>query len=113
MPDGALILVAGALLVAALGASLAAARLSVPALLLFLGVGMAVGSDGAGWIQFADYSLARRVGTIALALILFDGGLSSSFKQLRDVIRPALRLAVFGTLITALVTGLVAAPLLG
>jgi len=113
MPDGALILVAGALLVAALGASLAAARLSVPALLLFLGVGMAVGSDGAGWIQFADYSLARRVGTIALALILFDGGLSSSFKQLKDVIRPALRLAVFGTLITALVTGLVAAPLLG
>src|SRR3954453_22604017 len=113
MSDGELILVVGALLVAALGASLAASRLRVPALLLFLGIGMAVGSDGAGWIQFDDYSLAREIGTIALALILFDGGLSSSFKELRDVIGVSLRMAIGGTLITAIVAGLIAAPLLG
>jgi cell volume regulation protein A len=113
MTEGQLILVAGTLLVAALAASLAAARLKVPALLLFLGLGMAVGTDGAGWIQFSDYSLARSIGTIALALILFDGGLSSSFRELRDVLGPSLRLAMGGTLITAVVVGLIAAPLLG
>jgi cell volume regulation protein A len=113
MTDGQLILVAGTLLVAALAASLAAARLKVPALVLFLGLGMAVGTDGAGWLAFDDYSLARRIGTIALALILFDGGLSSSPQELKEVIGPSLRLAIGGTLITALVVGLVAAPLLG
>jgi len=113
MSDGELILVVGALLVAALGASLAASRLRVPALLLFLGLGMAVGSDGAGWIHFDDYSLARRIGAIALALILFDGGLSASFKELRDVMGPALRLAFGGTIITALVTGLAATAFFG
>ena len=113
MSDGELILVVGALLVAALGASLAASRLRVPALLLFLGIGMAVGSDGAAWIQFDDYSLARRIGAIALALILFDGGLSASFKELRDVMGPALRLAFGGTIITALVTGLAATAFFG
>jgi potassium/hydrogen antiporter len=113
MSDGELILVVGLLLAAALGASLAASRLRVPALLLFLGLGMAVGSDGAGWIQFGDYALARRIGAIALALILFDGGLSASFEELRDVMGPALRLAGGGTLITALVTGLAATALFG
>src|SRR4051794_3857162 len=113
MSDGELVLVGGTLLVAALGASLAAARLRVPALLLFLGLGMAVGSDGAGWLHFDNYALARRIGTIALALILFDGGLSSSFKELKNVLGPSLRLAIGGTLITALVVGIIAAPLLG
>jgi cell volume regulation protein A len=113
MSDGELILVVGLLLAAALAASLAASRLRVPALLLFLGLGMAVGSDGAGWIQFDDYGLARRIGAIALALILFDGGLSASFQELRGVMGPALRLASAGTIITALVTGLAATAFFG
>ncbi|HEY2603007.1 MAG TPA: potassium/proton antiporter [Thermoleophilaceae bacterium] len=113
MSDGELILVVGGLLTAAIAASLAASRLRVPALLLFLALGMAIGSDGAGWIQFDDYSLARRIGAIALALILFDGGLSSSLEELREVMGPALRLAFGGTLITALVTGVVATAVLG
>jgi cell volume regulation protein A len=58
---------------AGLVASLLAARVRIPALLLFLAVGMLVGSDGTGWINFDDYSLARTVGVIALALILFEG----------------------------------------
>ena len=109
MTDGQLILVAGALLAAALGASLVAGRLRLPGLVLFLGVGMALGSDGAGWINFGDYHLARRIGVIALALILFEGGLSAGFAEIRPVLRPAVALATGGTVITAVITGLVAA----
>ena len=62
MTDGQLILVAGALLAAALGGALLAGRLKVPGLVLFLALGMVVGSDGLGWIDFSDYELARRIG---------------------------------------------------
>ena len=63
MSDGQLILVAGALLATALAAALLAGRLRVPGLLLFLGLGMIIGSDGTGWIKLDDYELARRVGS--------------------------------------------------
>jgi cell volume regulation protein A len=107
--DGERILIVGALLSAGLLASLLASRVRVPGLVLFLGVGMAVGSDGAGWIDFNDYAVARTVGIVALALILFEGGLAAGFPEIRPVLGPALTLAVLGTLITAAVTGLVAA----
>jgi cell volume regulation protein A len=107
--DGERILIVGALLSAGLLASLLASRVRVPGLVLFLGVGMAVGSDGAGWIDFNNYALARTVGIVALALILFEGGLAAGFPEIRPVLGPALTLAVLGTLITAAVTGLVAA----
>jgi cell volume regulation protein A len=109
MTDGGLILVAGALLAAGLGASLVAERLRLPGLVLFLGVGMAIGSDGAGWIDFNNYELARRIGVIALSLILFEGGLSAGFGEIRPVLRPAIALATVGTIGTALIAGLVAA----
>jgi cell volume regulation protein A len=109
MTDGGLILVAGALLAAGLGASLVAERLRLPGLVLFLGVGMAIGSDGADWIEFDNYELARRIGVIALALILFEGGLSAGFAEIRPVLRPAISLATVGTIITAVISGLVAA----
>src|SRR5262245_16628500 len=73
---------------------------------------MAIGSDGTGWIAFNDYELARRIGVIALALILFEGGLTSGTVEIRPVLRPAISLAFLGTLVTAVVTGLVAALLL-
>src|SRR3954454_2414840 len=107
------ILIGGALLLAAIGTSLVASRLRLPALLLFLAIGMVVGSDGTGWIQFSDYRLAGEVGTAALALILFDGGLSARTDELRKVVRTSLRLSIGGTIITALVTGVVAATLFG
>ncbi|MEY2532836.1 MAG: potassium/hydrogen antiporter [bacterium] len=109
MHDGQLILAAGALLGAGLLASLLAGRMRVPSLVLFLGVGMAVGSDGVGWIDFGDYELARTIGVVALALILFEGGLTSGLLEIRPVLRAAIALAVIGTLVTAAVTGLVAA----
>ena len=58
-----LILVAGTLLAAGLLASLAAGKLRVPGLLLFLGLGMAIGSDGTGWIAFDDYASPARSGS--------------------------------------------------
>jgi cell volume regulation protein A len=99
------------LLAAGLLASLVAGRLRVPGLLLFLFLGMAIGSDGLGWIAFDDYELARRIGIIALALILFEGGLTSGPLEIRPVLAPALSLAIVGTLVTAVVTGFAAVGL--
>ena len=111
--DAHLILVAGALLAAGVAAALLASRLRLPALVLFLGVGMAIGSDGLGWIYFDNYGLARFVGTVALLVILFEGGLTTGLRVLRPVLGTAVSLATVGTAITALVAGLCAHWLLG
>jgi cell volume regulation protein A len=109
MADGELILVAAALLAAGIAASLVASRIQLPGLLLFLALGMAIGSDGLGWIDFNNYELARTIGVVALALILFEGGLSAGYEEIRPVLRPALSLAIFGTLGTAVICGFAAA----
>src|SRR4051794_36640829 len=106
--EGPLILVAGLLLALGLAASLLAGRLRIPGLVLFLGVGMLLGSDGLNRIPFDDYELARTIGIIALALILFEGGLAAGFQEIRPVLGSALSLATLGTLVTAIVTGLAA-----
>jgi cell volume regulation protein A len=106
--DAELILIAGALLGVGVVASTLAARVRLPALILFLGLGMLIGSDGLGWIAFDNYRLARLIGTIALVLILFEGGLSAGWGELRPVLRPALLLAVAGTIATAFIGGLAA-----
>jgi len=108
MSDGELILTAGALLALALASILLAERLRVPGLLLFLGLGMLVGSDVLGWIQFDDAELARTIGTGAVALILFEGGLVSGWRELRPVLVPSISLAYLGTIITMFVAGLAA-----
>ena len=109
MSDGELILVAAALLAAGIAASLLASRIRLPGLLLFLALGMAIGSDGTGWIDFNDYELARTVGVVALALILFEGGLTAGYEEIRPVLRPALGLAIVGTLGTCVICGFAAA----
>jgi potassium/hydrogen antiporter len=107
--DGELILVAGALLAAGIAASLLAARVRLPGLLLFLALGVILGSDVTGWIDFGraeeDYELARTIGIVALVLILFEGGLTAGFEEIRPVLRPALALALVGTFVTAAITG--------
>jgi cell volume regulation protein A len=110
--DGVILLIGGTMLLAALLASLVAGRLRVPGLLVFLAVGMIAGSDVTGWISFNDYGLAQDVGVVALALILFEGGLSSGWPEIRPVIGSALGLATIGTAVTAVVTGLAASALL-
>lgn len=77
----------------------------VPALVLFLAVGMALGSDGLGLVDFDDYVVAEQIGFVALALILFEGGLAMGWRELRPVVRPAVALATVGTVVTAFVTG--------
>jgi len=84
----------------------------VPGLVLFLLLGMAIGSDGTGWIQFDDVELARTIGIIAIVLILFEGGLAAGWGEIRPVLPTALSLAFGGTVVTAVVTGLAAAWLL-
>ena len=113
MADGHLILAAGALLAAGLLASLLAERLRVPSLVLFLGLGMLIGSEGLGWISFDDYRLARTIGVISLALILFEGGLTSGLLHVRSVLGASTALATVGTMITAGILGLAAAALFG
>lgn len=108
MSDEVRILIVGALLAVGLLASFVAGRVRLPALVLFLGIGMALGTDALDLIDFADYELARTVGTVALGLILFEGGLSAGFPELRSVLKPAAALAVVGTVLTAVLTGLAA-----
>lgn len=73
---------------------------------------MAAGTDVTGFIAFSNYALAPDVGIVALALILFEGGLASGWQPIRAVLRPALGLATVGTVVTALATGAGAAALL-
>jgi cell volume regulation protein A len=108
---GVLVLAVGGLLAASVAASLVAARLRLPALLLFLALGMVAGSDGAGWIHFQDHDVARELGLAALAVILFDGGQRSGFAQIRQVLVPALALATVGTVVVAVVTAMAAVAL--
>jgi potassium/hydrogen antiporter len=72
---------------------------------------MAIGSDGTGWIEFDDYELARTIGIVALALILFEGGLTSGLVEIRPVLGTALSLALIATPITAAIAGVTAALL--
>ena len=92
-------LAAGVLLVVSVAAALAAARLRLPALLLFLAIGVAAGAGGADWISLHDYALAHEIGIPALALILFDGGLSTGFNGVKSVLGSSIRLAVGATVI--------------
>jgi potassium/hydrogen antiporter len=110
--EGELLLITGLLLAAGLVASLAAGRLRMPGLVLVLGLGMLIGSDGLGWIDFGDFELARQAGIIAVALILFEGGLSSGFDEIRPVLRTSIALATLGTLATAGLTALAAGLIL-
>ncbi|HEU4698626.1 MAG TPA: potassium/proton antiporter [Gemmatimonadales bacterium] len=95
----------GALLVVSVLSSRFTERVSVPVALVFLLLGIFAGSEGVGGIAFADYRFAFRLGTIALVLILFDGGFNTPMVAVRRTIRPA---GVLATLGVAAVAGLVA-----
>lgn len=80
-------------------------RFGVPTLLMFLVVGMIFGSDGMG-INFSNPREAEAIGTIALCIILFSGGLNTKFKDVRSIVTPGILLSTVGVLVSALVTGL-------
>ena len=83
-------------------------RLGAPTLLLFLGLGMLLGEDGPGGITFDDATLVRDAGSVALALILLEGGVLANVPAIRRVIRPSVLLATLGVLITAGIASLAA-----
>jgi cell volume regulation protein A len=85
----------------------------VPGLLLFLGLGMLAGSQGIGGIHFNDAELARTLGTIALVLIIFEGGLTAGWSEIRPVLGTAASLGTIGTAVTAVIAGFAAKFLFG
>jgi len=97
-----LLATAGLLMGASVLFSRASQRIGVPIALLFLVIGMLAGSEGIGGIAFDDYGFAFRMGSLALALILFDGGLNTPLSALRRTWAPAGLLATVGVALTAL-----------
>lgn len=107
-----MILVAGALIGLAAMATRATRLSPIPLPLLFLGIGMLAGSETLGVVYFDDHVLAYRIGTVALILILFDGGLSTRFRRVRAHLAPSVLLATVGVFGTAALLA-IAARLLG
>jgi cell volume regulation protein A len=107
------ILLGSLLVLAGILSSLVALRFGAPLLLVFLLLGMLAGEGGPGGLKFDDIGTAYMVGSIALALILFDGGLRTRLATFRNVLAPAATLATAGVLITTLLTAPVAKLVLG
>src|SRR5215813_501598 len=108
-----ILVAASVLLLLSIFASKAAARLGVPALLLFLVLGMFAGSDGPGGIYFDDAYAAQSLGVVALSVILFSGGLDTEWSSIRPVLWQGLGLSTVGVLITAGLVGVFAKLVLG
>ncbi|ELK44613.1 potassium/proton antiporter, partial [Halobacillus sp. BAB-2008] len=81
-------------------------RWGIPALILFIMVGMLFGSDGLGIIYFDDAKTAQTIGVFALVIILFEGGLHTKWATVRSVALPSLSLATIGVLLTSLMVGI-------
>src|SRR4051812_8106077 len=103
-----MLLLVGAVLALSIVVALGAARTGLPVLVAFLALGMMLGSDGLGGIEFDDAELARKVGIVGLALILYEGGLQTSWRRLRQVAVPAALLSTVGVVVSALLTGVAA-----
>jgi cell volume regulation protein A len=108
-----LILLGAFLLLLSIFVGLVSSRIGAPLLLAFLALGMFFGEDGPGGIYFDNYFAAYVIGSIALAIILFDGGLRTDLASFRLAAWPALLLATIGVVLTAALTGVAAHALLG
>ncbi|HLF17723.1 MAG TPA: potassium/proton antiporter [Candidatus Omnitrophota bacterium] len=106
------ILVASFLLLLSILSSRISDRFGVPALLLFLILGMLAGSEGVGGIYFDNPWLAKFIGTIALTYILFAGGIETKFKDIRPIIWEGISLSTLGVLLTAVCVALFAISVL-
>jgi cell volume regulation protein A len=113
MEPSVILLIAGFLVLASILASRVSDRIGVPALIVFLGIGMLAGSDGPGGIHFDNAEAANLVGTIALAFILFSGGLDTNWRIIRPVLGRGVLLSTLGVAVTAGLVGLFAWAVLG
>lgn len=113
IPVEYVLLIGSFLIIVSIGVARLSEDFGVPALLLFLGVGMLAGSEGPGGIYFDDAHLSQSIGVIALTFILFAGGLDTQWPEVRPVFRPATSLATLGVLLTAAAVGLFAFAALG
>lgn len=105
-PIDELLFLCAILLLGSIMASKTSGRLGVPSLLLFLGVGMLVGSDGLGWIYFDNPRQAQFIGNVALVFILFSGGLDTRWESIRPVLWQGVTLSTLGVLVTAAIVGI-------
>ncbi|HET9239306.1 MAG TPA: potassium/proton antiporter [Oligoflexus sp.] len=108
-----ILLASSLLLIFSVLASRISSKFGVPALLLFLGIGMLAGSEGPGGIAFDDYRLAFAVGSVCLAVIIFDGGMRTSWKSIQPFLPLGISLSFVGTVVTGAVTGIFAHYVLG
>ncbi|MFH1665660.1 MAG: potassium/proton antiporter [Candidatus Omnitrophota bacterium] len=104
-PVEELILVVSILLILSIIVGKVASKFALPAILIFIAVGMAAGSEGLGGIYFDDPRVAQIVGTFALVIIIFTGGVQTEWKNIRDVFWEGAALSIFGVLFTALIVG--------
>jgi cell volume regulation protein A len=103
-----LILLGSALVLLSIFAAVFSARFGAPLLLVFLGLGMLAGQEGPGGIVFRDYHAAYLIGSIGLAIILFDGGLRTDLGDVQRALWPSLALATIGVVVTAVIVGVAA-----
>lgn len=106
LPLNELLFFSGLLLLLGVLSSKISSRFGVPALVVFLGLGMLAGSEGIGGVYFDDPVLAQLIGVVSLVLILFSGGLDTEWKTVKPSLAPALSLATVGVLVTAVLAGL-------
>ncbi|MEO7852705.1 MAG: potassium/proton antiporter [Rubrivivax sp.] len=107
------LLAASALVFTSVLAGLFSVRIGFSFLLVFLGAGMLAGEDGPGGYRFDDFRLSFWVGTLALAVILLDGGMRTQYSRFRTGLRPALLLATVGVLVCAGITALAGVVFVG
>lgn len=108
----AILLFGSALMLVGILSSLVASRFGAPLLLVFLVIGMLTGQDGPGGVAFDNYRLTYLIGSISLAIILFDGGLRTRLSHITGALVPAVMLATVGVLLTAGLVGSFAAWIL-
>ncbi|HET7043386.1 MAG TPA: potassium/proton antiporter [Gaiellaceae bacterium] len=102
------ILAAGGILLLAVAAAVLTRRLRFPLLITFLGLGMLLGSEGLGGIYFDNAHLARSIGVVGLIAILFEGGLTTDWRDVKPLLGPAFLLSTVGVLVTAGITAIAA-----
>ncbi len=107
------ILLIGLLLFTAVWTTKLSSRLNIPALLIFIALGMIAGSDITGFIRFDDAELAQLLGTVALIIILFEGGLQTAWKEVKTELSPSLSLATFGVFIATTIVAVASHYILG